>query len=85
MRSYLPNNRHTILDIVLQYDTEKKEIGRSGFLKDADRFLINQERAKIMSGDNSFNQSENLEALINSVFFKIRSSSWRPEKPIQYQ
>lgn len=85
MKSYIPNNRHIILDLVLQYDSEKKEIGKSGFLTDAQRFSINQERAKIMGEDHSFKQSDNLETLISSILLKIRSGSWRPEKPIQYQ
>jgi hypothetical protein len=85
MKSYIPNNRHTILDMVLQYDSEKKEVGKPGFFTDAQRFLINQERAKIMRGDDSLKQNEYLEILISSIVLKIRSGSWRPEKPIQYQ
>lgn len=85
MKIYIPNNRHAILDIILQYDSLKKEIGKSGFFTDTQRFSINQERAKIMSGDNGYNQSEKLEALIHLVIKQILSGSWRPEKPIQYQ
>ncbi|MDA6072057.1 hypothetical protein NJT12_20740 [Flavobacterium sp. AC] len=85
MRSYLPNNRHIILDLVLQYDTTKKEIGKAGFFTETQRLSINQERAKIMSGNHSFKQNEALETQIALVISKIRSDSWIPEKAIQYQ
>lgn len=84
MKIYIPNNRHAILDIILQYDSLKKELGKSGFFTDAQRFSINQERAKIMSGNNNYLQNEKLEILIDSVIKQILSGSWRPQKPIQY-
>ena len=85
MKCYTPCKRHQLLDLVLQYDSFKKEIGKPHFFTDSQRFLINQERAKIMQNDTDFTQNEAVIIKIAFVVEQIKTNNWNPPKPIEYK
>ena len=84
MRNYIPTKRLVELGLVLQYDTELQELSKDAVLTDTQRFWINQERGKIMSGDDDYLQYEILERLIEKISLEIRKQNWKPKTEIQY-
>lgn len=84
MRMYIPTKRLVELGLVLQYDTELQEVSKDGVLTDTQRFWINQERGKIMSGDDDYLQYARLERLIETILLGIREQNWKPKTEIQY-
>ena len=85
MKCFNPCKRQQLLDLVLQYDSFKKEIGKAHFFTDSERFLINQERAKIMQNDFDFIQNESLLMKISFVKEQITTYNWHPKKTIEYK
>ncbi len=79
MREYIPSKRLVLLGLVLQYDTED-----TPSFKEHERFAINQERAKVIANDNSYSQSETVEAKIATILIDIRKHNWKPLNEIQY-
>ena len=84
MRKYIPTKRLVELGLVLQYDTELQEVSKDAVLTDTQRFWINQERGKIMSGDDDYLQYSTLERLIEKILLGIRKQNWKPKTEIQY-
>ena len=84
MRVYIPTKRLVELGLVLQYDTELQEVSKDAVLTDTQRFWINQERGKIMSGDDDYLQYSTLERLIEKILLGIRKQNWKPKTEIQY-
>ena len=84
MRKYIPTKRLVELGSILQYDTELQEISKDAVLTVNQRFWINQERGKIMSGDENYLQCQKLEALIEMILLEIRKQNWKPKAEIQY-
>lgn len=84
MRNYIPTKRLVELGLVLQYDTELQEVSKDAVLTDTQRFWINQERGKIMSGDDDYLQYAALERLIEKILLGIRKQNWKPKTEIQY-
>jgi hypothetical protein len=84
MRKYIPTKRLVELGSILQYDTELQEISKDAVLTVNQRFWINQERGKIMSGDENYLQCQKLEALIEMILLEIRKQNWKPKTEIQY-
>jgi hypothetical protein len=66
------------LKIILQYDSFQKDNAKAGFFATSERFMINQERAKILSADNNFRQRPELENKIQFVLKKIQTNQWKP-------
>lgn len=84
MKVFKPPKRLLELGLVLQYDTERQEIGLSPILEIEQRILINQERGKIMSGDDNYTQTTNYEAIIQTVLLEIAKQNWKPKIEIKY-
>lgn len=84
MRKFIPTKRLVELGLVLQYDTELQEFSKDAVLTDTQRFWINQERGKIMSGDDDYLQHATLERLIEKILLGIRKQNWKPKTEIQY-
>jgi len=84
MKIYTPPHRLIALGLVLQYDSERQEIGLMPILSIGHRILINQERARIMSGDFDYLQPIDFEDKIESILIEIRKQKWKPETEIQY-
>ncbi|EMY3483770.1 hypothetical protein FPG87_12525 [Flavobacterium psychrophilum] len=84
MRKFIPTKRLVELGLVLQYDTELQEVSKDAVLTDTQRFWINQERGKIMSGDDDYLQYATLEKLIEKILLGIRKQNWKPKTEIQY-
>lgn len=84
MRKYIPTKRLVELGLVLQYDTELQEVTKTAVLTENQRFWINQERSKIMSGDDDYLQYQTLEVLIENILLGIRKQNWKPKTEIQY-
>ncbi|WP_395060057.1 hypothetical protein [Flavobacterium sp.] len=84
MKVYKPPKRLKELGLVLQYDSERQEIGLNPILEIEQRILINQERARIMSGDDSYTQPTNYEATIQAVLLEIVKQNWNPKSEIKY-
>lgn len=83
MKNYNPTQRLMALGLVLQFDSESQEKGKSHYFTVGQRIVINQERAAIMAGLN-YTQNELLENKIEFVVSQIISKKWHPEKPIPY-
>lgn len=84
MKVFKPPKRLLELGLVLQYDSERQEIGLSPILEIEQRILINQERGKIMSGDDNYTQTTNYEATIQAVLLEIAKQNWKPKIEIKY-
>lgn len=84
MKIYQPSKRLVELGLVLQYDTELQEVSKDAILTDTQRFWINQERAKIMSGEDDYLQHPKLEVVIESISLQIRKQNWKPKIEIRY-
>jgi hypothetical protein len=81
---YIPTKRLVELGLVLRYDTELQEVSKAAVLSENQRFWINQERGKIMSGDDDYLQYVTLEVLIKTILFEIRKQNYKPKTEIQY-
>lgn len=79
MKIFSPPKRLVELDFVLRYDSEERRM-----LKIHERFAINQERAKILGGNESYRQSEMLEEKITKILADIEYTGWEPYNPIEY-
>lgn len=84
MKAFEPPKRLLELGLVLQYDSERQEIGLNPILEIEQRILINQERGKIMSGDDNYTQTTNYEATIQAVLLGISKQNWKPKTEIKY-
>lgn len=84
MRVYIPTKRLVELGLVLQYDTELQEVSKDAVLTTNQRFWINQERGKIMSGDEDYFLYDSLEDLIQKILLQIRKQNWKPKNEIHY-
>jgi hypothetical protein len=82
MKKYEPPKRLVQLGRVLQYDSERQEIGFSSLLSIENRILINQERGMIMKGN--FDYKQLIDTKINSILLEIRKENWKPKTDIQY-
>jgi hypothetical protein len=85
MKTYKPPQRLVALGLVLQYDSELQKNGRLGIFSTFQRILINQERAKILSEDDTYRQAFGIENKIEFVLEKIKATNFQPEKPICYE
>ena len=84
MRVYIPTKRLVELGLVLQYDTELQEVSKDAVLTTNQRFWINQERGKIMNGDEDYFLYDSLEDLIQKILLQIRKQNWKPKNEIHY-
>lgn len=84
MKLYIPPQRLIDLGLVLQYDSELQEIQNKALLSFYQRLLINQERAKLLSGDENNNQPDDLETIIKAVLNEINKQNWQPKQSIKY-
>jgi hypothetical protein len=81
---YIPTKRLVELGLVLRYDTELQDLSKAAVLSENQRFWINQERGKIMSGDDDYLQYATLEVLIKTILIEIRKQNYKPKTEIQY-
>jgi hypothetical protein len=84
MKIFTPSHRLLALGLVLQYDSERQDLGLAPILSTGHRILINQERGRIMSGDFDYLQSIEFENKIESILVEIRKQKWKPENEIKY-
>jgi hypothetical protein len=85
MKLFKPPKRLVELVHVLQYDTERQELGLNPILKPRQRILINQERAAIMNGYPDYLQHENLELIIQNILLDIQKEKWQPKEEMMYK
>jgi hypothetical protein len=78
MKGHNQTERLEKLLLILQYDSFQKDNGKSGFFSSSERFTINQERSRILSGDDSFRQKNILETKIEFIDYQITKNKWKP-------
>ncbi len=84
MTIYKPPQRLLELGMVLKYDSELQEDGKTKKLEPHEREAINRERAKVIANDYSYQHFESLITKIDSILLEIKLKRWKPKNPIEY-
>lgn len=71
MKDYLPDSRFIELSDCLRYCSSRLELGKEEIFTPGERFSINQERAKLLDGLNTYQQEEQLECKIQITILII--------------
>ncbi len=71
MKEFKVPERLELLNEVLKYDSYMKETGKAGHFSEIERILINQERGKLMAGNDKHCHSLALRQKIEFVIEKI--------------
>ena len=67
MKIYKPAERFLLLSEVLKSCTKIQEKGKEPIFNTVERIMINQERGKLLSGDDSYIQDVKLEQKIQKI------------------
>lgn len=73
MKEFKVPERLAQLNEVLRYDSKLKEKGKSGHFSEIERIQINQERGKLMAGNDKYCHSLALREKIEFVIDKINN------------